>query len=56
MCIPPTCLLVALLGLSQCKKSNPDPVDQLPAAARYPDRCRHLRLFAQWPALDSTGL
>ncbi|AMR28850.1 hypothetical protein A0257_18270 [Hymenobacter psoromatis] len=35
MRLPPTpLLLAALLGLSQCKKSNPDPVSQLPPATQ----------------------
>lgn len=31
---PPLLLLAALLGLSQCKKHDPDPVDQLPPATQ----------------------
>ncbi len=31
---PPILLLAALLGLSQCKKKDPDPVDQLPPATQ----------------------
>lgn len=35
MRLPPTpLLLAALLGLSQCKKSDPDPVSQLPPATQ----------------------
>ena len=32
--LPPALLLFALLGLSQCKKNDPAPVDQLPPATQ----------------------
>jgi hypothetical protein len=32
--LPPALLLAALLGLSQCKKKDPAPVDQLPPATQ----------------------
>ena len=34
MRLPPTLLLAALLGLSQCKKNDPDPLSQLPPATQ----------------------